>query len=128
MATNKIASDITSRLPVLQGPTNYETWAVQLRNALIMCNHWDIIKGNSLWSAQADNDKKTAWLLNDRQASAMIACYIPPSMQSLQGYEHRVTRDTAGAVNEMFSLSKDLWERLASLYQPHGVANSFTSF
>ena len=61
----------------------------------------------------------------------MIVAWIPASMQHLvqhEQVEEQGTGTQAGTILEKHSTSKRLWDYLASIYQPQGIAAIFGAF
>ena len=134
MASVKIGSEITSRIKALEGPSNYFVWASQMRNCLNLLGggvHWQITSGSSLWSVITGQDTREKWIAADFQATAFIASWIPASMQHLVPHKQEEVHGTGadvGTILEKHSTSKRLWDYLASIYRPQGIAAIFGSF
>ena len=93
--------------------------------------HWQITAGSILWSSSTTNDEKSKWISTDYQATAMIAGWIPASMQYLVHHEQEFeygTRADATTIIEKHATSKRLWDYLASIYHPQGISATFGTF
>lgn len=85
---------------------NYDTWKIQMRAILKKNDLWEYVTGTLPQPGKSDA-KYAEWIKNDGKAESDILLAVSPSeLIALDGLE----------------TSKDIWEKLKSLYQSSGPA------
>lgn len=108
------ASQYPDRIEML-GKENYETWKIHMESVLVVHDGWDYVTGRKPkpqeGTAGSNADAIRAWEREDQKAKAKILLAIRPS--ELKQVKDCVT-------------SRDVWNKLRSIYQSSGPARKAT--
>lgn len=89
--------------------TNFDTWKLQVEAILVKNDAWGYVSGEIL--KPADNDGAAAWAIADKKAkSDLILSISPQELKQVKGC----------------TTSKEVWDKLHSIYQSKGPARKAT--
>ena len=127
LPTNEIKFNSTfiGRIPVLTGSKNYDVWSKRIISTLSAYSVWEFVDGTLTYAAlpaRADlADRQQKWKLLDKRILGLMASTIDDSLLSHVVYEW---------TNPLTfpSISKDLWDKLKTLFGTTGFAAVFRLF
>ena len=127
LPTNEIKFDFTfiGRIPVLTGSKNYDVWSKRIISTLSAYSVWEFVDGTLTYvalPAGADlADRQQKWKLLDKRILGLMASTIDDSLLSHVVYEWTDPLTFP-------SISKDLWDKLKTLFGTTGFAAIFCLF
>ena len=127
LPTNEIKFDSTfiGRIPVLTGSKNYDVWSKRIISTLSAYSVWEFVDGNLTYAALPAGadlaDRQQKWKLLDKRILGLMASTIDDSLLSHVVYEWTDPLTFP-------SISKDLWDKLKTLFGTTGFAAVFRLF
>ena len=127
LPTNEIKFDSTfiGRIPVLTGSKNYDVWSKRIISTLSAYSVWEFVDGTLTYAAlpaRADlANRQQKWKLLDKRILGLMASTIDDSLLSHVVYEWTDPLTFP-------SISKDLWDKLKTLFGTTGFAAVFRLF
>ena len=120
----KFNSTFIGRIPVLLGSKNYDVWSKRIISMLSAYSVWEFVDAltYAVLPAGADlADRQQKWKLLDKRILGLMASMIDDSLLSHVVYEW---------TNPLTfpSISKDLWDKLKTLFGTTGFAAVFHLF
>ena len=121
----KFDSTFIGRIPVLLGLKNYDVWSKRIISTLSAYSVWEFVDGTPTYAALPAGadlaDRQQKWKLLDKCILGLMASTIDDSLLSHVVYEWTDPLTFP-------SISKDLWDKLKTLFGTTGFAAIFRLF